>query len=66
MNTRQAVTDVDALAERWHVHPNSVRAAIRRNEIKVFRLGRRILIPLSEVKRLESSGGATPSDVILD
>lgn len=44
------------LAERWHWHQESVRRKFRRGEIAGMVVGRRILIPASEVARIEGEG----------
>ncbi|MBP7826899.1 MAG: helix-turn-helix domain-containing protein [Verrucomicrobia bacterium] len=49
--------DVGQTAMRWHVTKETVRRKIRRGEIVVIRPCRHILIPLSEVERIERKGG---------
>lgn len=39
-------------AEMLGVHPDTVRAAIERGELRATRLGRQWLIPASEVERI--------------
>lgn len=41
---RSTIT-VDQTAAYLHTHPDTVRGAIRRGEIRVLRLGRKMLIP---------------------
>jgi hypothetical protein len=44
------------LAERWRWHPESIRRKIRRREITTVVLGRRRLIPLVEIHKIEENG----------
>jgi excisionase family DNA binding protein len=44
------------VAQRWSFHVESVRRKIRRRELGSILIGRRRLIPLSELKRIESEG----------
>ena len=43
-------------ATRWYWHPESVRRKIRRGEIATVIIGRRRLIPRSEIERIEREG----------
>jgi excisionase family DNA binding protein len=43
-------------AARWHWHTESVRRKIRRGEIGSVAIGRRRLIPFSEIERVEREG----------
>jgi hypothetical protein len=44
------------VAQRWWFHVESVRRKIRRREIGSVLIGRRRLVPLSELKRIEAEG----------
>jgi hypothetical protein len=44
------------LASRWHWHPESIRRALRGRRLASVIIGRRRLIPISEVRRLETEG----------
>jgi excisionase family DNA binding protein len=44
------------LAQRWGFHPESVRRKLRRRELASLVIGRKRLIPLSEVRRFEAQG----------
>jgi hypothetical protein len=44
------------LTERWPFHVESIRRKIRRGEISSVIIGRRRLIPLSEIHRIEEEG----------
>ena len=44
------------LGARWTFHPESVRRKIRRGEIGSVVIGRRRLIPMEEVQRIEREG----------
>ena len=44
------------LAERWRWHPESVRRAVRDGRFDSIIVGRRRLIPASEVERVEREG----------
>jgi len=44
------------LASRWHWHPESVRRALRERRLASFIIGRRRLIPASEIERIEREG----------
>lgn len=50
----QAVYSVAELAERWRVHPESVRILIRRRELKPLRAFRPYRITYDEVRRYET------------
>jgi hypothetical protein len=43
-------------AHRWHWHPESVRRAIRERRIASIIIGRRRLIPIAEIERIEREG----------
>jgi hypothetical protein len=43
-------------AHRWHWHPESVRRAIRERRIASIIIGRRRLIPITEIERIEREG----------
>jgi excisionase family DNA binding protein len=43
---------IDEFAKEVKIDPNTVRAAVRRGEVFATRIGRRYLIPASEVNRL--------------
>jgi hypothetical protein len=43
-------------AEHWHWHPESVRRAIRERRIASVIIGRRRLIAVSEIERIEREG----------
>ena len=47
-------------AARWGWHPESVRRALRRGDLGSVVLGRRRLIPISEIQRVESEGWIAP------
>jgi hypothetical protein len=42
--------------DRWGIHPRSVKRAAERGEIRTVRIGRRVLIPITEILRIEESG----------
>lgn len=44
------------LADRWHWHPESVRRALRERRLASIVIGRRRLIPASEIERVEREG----------
>jgi hypothetical protein len=44
------------VAQRWWFHVESIRRKIRRREIASVLIGRRRLVPLSELKRIEAEG----------
>lgn len=44
------------LAARWAFHVESVRRLIRKGSIEAVILGRRLLIPLAEIQRIENEG----------
>lgn len=50
------------LAGRWGHHPESIRRMLRQRRIASVLFGRRRLIPLAEVHRIEAGGfvSATP------
>ena len=52
MEENKACFSRDELARRLGVSRDSVIRAIKREEIKVLRFGRRVLIPRSELDRL--------------
>jgi excisionase family DNA binding protein len=45
------------------VHPLTVRQAIARGELRALRLGRRVLVPESELQRLLGPGACGNADV---
>ena len=47
------------LAGRWHWHPESIRRALRERRLASVIVGRRRLIPASEIDRIESEGFVT-------
>jgi hypothetical protein len=52
------------LANRWRKHPETIRRQLRAREIASVVIGRRRLIPLGEVLRIEADGlipAATPT-----
>jgi len=59
---RQRKTDgtayftTDQVASRWGFHPESIRRLIRQRSIAAVVLGRRLLIPVSEIDRIEREG----------
>ena len=44
------------LSERWGWHEESVRRKIRKREIGAVHIGRRLLIPIEEIERIETDG----------
>jgi hypothetical protein len=44
------------LAARWAWHPESIRRKLRRGEIESVIIGRRRLIPIAAVERVETEG----------
>jgi excisionase family DNA binding protein len=61
-NSRRRQTDGTAfftphqVAGRWSFHPESVRRLVRKGQIAAVILGRRVLIPLAEIQRIENEG----------
>lgn len=51
--SERATFTVPEVAERFGLHVDTVRAAIRRGEIRAARIGRQFLIPRAEVERIE-------------
>lgn len=49
------------IASRWAWHPESVRRAIRQRRIKAVVISRRLLVPVSEVERIENEGRIDPA-----
>ncbi|MGA3317137.1 MAG: helix-turn-helix domain-containing protein [Candidatus Korobacteraceae bacterium] len=45
-----------SLAERWEVSKDTVRRKIKSGEIRSVRIGSRVLVPLSEIERVEQVG----------
>ena len=43
---------VEETARLLGIHPNTLRRAIWRGEVKAARVGRRVVVPLAEVERL--------------
>ena len=56
--TRQADAPwtIDDAAEHLHVSPRHLRNLARDNKIRSLKLGRRVLLPASEVERLSREG----------
>lgn len=44
------------VAERWAWHVESVRRAIRQRRIESVVISRRLLVPLTEIERIEAEG----------
>lgn len=44
------------ISRRWKWHPESVRRAIRCGRITSIVIGRRRLVPIAEVERIEAAG----------
>lgn len=55
---------VPALAKAWGVSRQQVYALIAEGQIKAFHVGQRIVVPDSEVRRVEA-GGLNPEAVAL-
>ena len=51
----RAFFDVGQAAMRWHTTEETIRRRVRRGEIRAVRPGRRILIPIEEIKRIENT-----------
>jgi len=47
------------VADRWAWHVESVRRAIRQRRIEFVVISRRLLVPLTEVERIELGGRVT-------
>lgn len=47
------------VAQRWGYHPESVRRLLRRGEIESVIRGRRRLVPVAELERVEAEGRVT-------
>ena len=43
-------------AARWSFHPESVRRLLRRGQIESVVIGRRRLVPVEEIERVENEG----------
>ncbi len=56
---RKLVFSITEAAKLLGVHPNTIRRMVWRGELRPVRLGRRVLIPLTEVERL--LGAAVPA-----
>ena len=50
------------LGRRWQMHTESVRRKIRRGEIGSLVLGRRRLVALDEIRRLETDGAVNATN----
>lgn len=50
------------LAQRWGCSPKTVLAMVKREELKHFKVGSLVRIPLCEVKRVERSMAARTAD----
>ena len=46
----------ELLANRWHQHPESIRRTLRQRRLASVVVGRRRLIPMAEILRVENSG----------
>ena len=51
---------ISNLANRWEVSKDSVRRRIKSGDIHAIRFGSRILVPLSEILRVEQFGLGRP------
>lgn len=51
-NEKRSALSKQELATRLGVSKDSVNRAILRGEIKIFRFGRRVLVPISELSRI--------------
>lgn len=58
MSKPEYITQAQA-AELLGVHEDTVRAAIRRGDLPVVRLGRAVRIPLAEIAKLERRATAS-------
>ena len=47
------------LARRWHWHPESIRRLLRQRRISSILIGRKRLIPLEEIERVEKDNSIT-------
>jgi hypothetical protein len=55
-STEKQLWSVNSVAERWDVHPASVRRLIRLGDLRSVNIGGRRLIPASEITRAEQFG----------
>jgi len=54
--SRSVLMTVEELAERWDVHPLTIRGMIAKGTIKALRIGRLVKISRSHVEFLEANG----------
>lgn len=54
------VVDVREAAQSLGISPSALYDMARRGEVKVVRLGRRVLVPLDEVRRLATGTQRPP------
>lgn len=55
-NSKSVLMTVEELAERWDVHPLTIRGMIAKGSIKALRIGRLVKISRSHVEFLEANG----------
>jgi excisionase family DNA binding protein len=55
--TERVTYTVPEVAQRFGIHEDTVRAAIKRGEIRATRLGRQWLIGIAEIERIARSDG---------
>lgn len=54
--SKSVLMTVEELAERWGVHPLTIRGMISKGSIKALRIGRLVKISRSHVEFLEANG----------
>lgn len=54
--SKSVLMTVEELAERWDVHPRTIRGMIEKGTIKALRIGRLVKISRSHVEFLEANG----------
>ncbi len=61
-DTRQQFFTCAQVAQRWMWHVESVRRKLRRREIGSVVIGKRRLIPVAEIERIEGEGTISAVD----
>jgi excisionase family DNA binding protein len=55
-NGKSVMMTVEEVAERWGVHPRTIRSAIKKKQITALHVGRLIRISRSHIEFLEANG----------
>jgi excisionase family DNA binding protein len=53
---QRTLFSVREVADRWGVHPDTVKRCIRRHSLRAVRIGGRHMVRITEIERAEKNG----------